>query len=122
MESELIIMGTDNHYYRIRTDKDFLQQRIAEITDNQNDGKELEFLVDTDKRINPKILYSFGGDDEITGANKENETIIECLDNLFQNVNEHAEHYNTPFALVHDLQRKDKHRCLQASVMVKLYL
>ena len=122
MEPELLVMGTDNHYHQIRTDKDFLQQRADEIRDTKNDGRELEFLVDSDLRIDPKTLYRFGIAKRIPGANKGNETIIDCLDNLFQNVKEYAKLYNASFALVHDLQAEDKNRCKQASVMVQLYL
>ncbi|MBU1198675.1 MAG: hypothetical protein KKF46_02165 [Nanoarchaeota archaeon] len=122
MEPKLLIMGTDKHYYHITTDRDFLQQRAVEIYKTCNDGRELECLVDTSIKIDPKQLYSFGVSKEINGSNQKKETIVECLENLFENVKNYAKYYNAPFALIHDLQTMDKSRCKQASVMVQLYL
>ena len=120
MEPEILIMGTDSYYHKIKTDKDFIQSKIPEISAKANEDKELECLLDKSGGIPAKLLTHFGPAVTIKHSAPSGQTLVDCLDSLFIKVREYAKQYNVPYAVVHNLDYGEAHRCLESSVLTQL--
>lgn len=120
MGPEILIMRTDSYYHKIKTDRNFIQSKIPEISAKANEDKELECLLDVYGGIPARLLAHFGPTVTIKSSAPSGQTLVDCLNNLFIKVMDYAKQYNVPYVVVHNLDYGEAHRCLESSVLTQL--
>jgi len=114
-EPSLLVLGNNQDYYVVKTDRDRLQEVVPDILRAGNKEDLLYALRDESKRIPAADVKIFSGECCLDAVATENENAVDGLKKLLEKAKGFAEKHNAPYALVQNFDITDRSSRLSLS-------
>jgi hypothetical protein len=117
---KILVLGNDRDYYAIKTDKEFLRETVPGISVMDKRDNLLDYLRDEDMRIPANVVRMYSGEYKLDAVATANEDAIDGLIKLFGKVKDYASKHNVPYALVQNLDIRDRATNLSLSAYLMI--